>query len=182
MAKEDAKKRQEKILRDIRRAGSGEYETSWDDGGVILKQKKKVNVGRGKLAKAAGGRFELKVRRDLEEKGRIVDKWSNNIDLEENSIIPAKKKFNFFSKVMTIGTGFPDFISIKEIHEGAYSIIGVEVKMNGKLSKIEKEKCAWYLKKRVFSEIWIAKKELNGRRIIVKYDNFAEKYPKFLEQ
>ncbi|MCK5612635.1 hypothetical protein KAR91_62765, partial [Candidatus Pacearchaeota archaeon] len=112
MAKEDIKKRKEKILRDIKRAGSSEYETSWDEGGIILKQKKKVNVGRGRKAKAAGARFELKVRKDLEEKGRVVDKWSNNVDLEEEKIVSAKKKFNFFSKIMTLGTGFPDFISI----------------------------------------------------------------------
>ena len=200
MAKEDTKKRKEKILRDIKRAGSSEYETSWDEGGIILKQKKKVNVGRGRKAKAAGARFELKVRKDLEEKGRVVDKWSNNVDLEYASsastptnadapsedlksgrIVPAKRKFNFFSKVMTLGTGFPDFISIQRIRDGTYSVVGVEVKMNGTLSKIEKEKCAFYLKEKTFSEILIARMEKNGRKIVVKYDNFRERYPKFLE-
>ena len=40
---------------------------------------------RGKRSKGAGARFELKVRADLEERGWIVDKWSNNVDLEEDS-------------------------------------------------------------------------------------------------
>ena len=77
---------------------------------------------------------------------------------------------------MTIGTGFPDFISIKHIHDGLYSVIGVEVKTNGILSKTEKEKCAWYLKNEIFSEIWIAKAFKNGKKIEVGYDNFSEKY------
>ena len=46
--------------------------------------------------------------------------------------------------------------------------------MNGALSKEEKEKCAWYLQKGVFSEIWIAKKgEKKGE---IKYEDFKEKY------
>jgi|GEM_PF-347455 len=38
----------------------------------------------GKASRAAGGRFELKVRADLESKGWIVDKWSNNVEFEED--------------------------------------------------------------------------------------------------
>ncbi len=164
----------EEIMKRIQEAGDPDnYETSWSDEGVP-KSKKKVNVKKGKNSKARGGRFELKVRKDLEEKGKIVDKWSNNVDLEENKVIPAKRKFNPFSKVMTIGTGFPDFISIKQIHEGAYSVIGVEVKINGTLSKIEKEKCAWYLQKGIFSEIWIAK--AGDTRGSIEYVDFVERY------
>ncbi len=40
----------------------------------------KKNSIRGKKSRAAGGRFELKVRKDLESKGWIVDKWSNNVE------------------------------------------------------------------------------------------------------
>ncbi len=79
---------------------------------------------------------------------------------------------------MVIGTGFPDFISIKRIYEGVYSVIGVEVKMNGILSKIEKEKCAFYLQKGIFSAIWIAKANKEGRKVEIEYDDFQEKYGK----
>lgn len=170
------KESKEKIMEMIEKAGSEEYETSWNKDGKFSTSKKKSNVSRGRKSRAAGSRFELKVRRDLEEKGRVVDKWNNNVDLVEGKIIIAKKKFNPFLKFTTIGTGFPDFISIKQIHEGAHSVIGVEVKMNGVLSKEEKEKCAWYLQKGIFSEIWIAKAVKNGRRIDVEYIDFRERY------
>jgi len=171
------KENKEKIMEMIQKAGDPDnYETSWDEGGVIHKIKKKTEVKKGKNSRAAGSRFELKVRKDLESKGRIVDKWNNNVDLDEGKVIIAKKKFNPFSKVITIGTGFPDFISIKQIHEGAHSVIGVEVKMNGVLSKIEKEKCRWYLQNKVFSQIWIAKAVRKGRKIEIEYEDFLEKY------
>ncbi|MCK5043624.1 hypothetical protein KAR52_01315 [Candidatus Pacearchaeota archaeon] len=169
------KENKEKIMEMIRKAGSEKYETEWDEKG-IPKYKKKSEIKKGGKSRAAGSRFELKVRKDLESKGRIVDKWANNVDLEEGKVIIAKRKYNPFMKVMTIGTGFPDFISIKHIYEEAYSVIGVEVKMNGILSKIEKEKCAWYLQNKIFSQIWIAKK--GEKRGEIMYDDFAEKYGK----
>ncbi len=169
------KENQREIDKRIREAGdSDNYVTEWKEG--VPKSKKKSEVKKGKISKARGARFELKVRKDLESKGRFVDKWSNNIDLEENKIIPAKRKYNPFSKVMAIGTGFPDFISFKEGSSGFYSVIGVEVKVNGILSKIEKEKCRWYLQNRVFTEIWIARTKRNGRKIEVEYVDFREKY------
>jgi len=169
------KEHKEEIMKRIEEAGNPDnYETSWEEG--VPKSKKKSEIKKGKSSKARGARFELKVRRDLEDKGRVVDKWTNNIDLEEEKIIIAKRKYNPFSKVMVIGTGFPDFISIKQIHKGAYSVIGVEAKMNGILSKIEKEKCAWYLQKEIFSQIWIAKAVRKGRKIEIEYDDFSEKY------
>jgi len=168
------KENKEKIMEMIKKAGSEEYETSWDRG--IPKSKKKSEIKKGKSSKARGTKFELKVRRDLEDKGRIVDKWSNNVDLELGKIIIAKRKYNPFKKMLVVGTGFPDFISIKHVHEGLYSVIGVEVKMNGILSKIEKEKCAWYLQKGIFSQIWIAKAVRKGRKIEVEYIDFEEKY------
>ena len=171
------KKHKEKIMEMIRKAGNEEYETDWgDDGGKISLSKKKSEVKKGRSSKARGARFELKVRKDLEDKGRVVDKWTNNIDLDEGKVIIAKRKYNPFKKMLVVGTGFPDFISIKHVHEGLYSVIGVEVKMNGILSKIEKEKCAWYLKNRIFSQIWIAKK--GEKRGQIEYDDFAEKYGK----
>jgi len=171
------KENKEKIMEIIRKAGSEEYETSWDENGVP-KSKKKSEIKKGKISRARGARFELQVRKDLEDKGRIVDKWSNNVDLEIDKLVQAKRKYNPFKKMLVVGTGFPDFISIKQIHEGAYSVIGVEVKINGILSKIEKEKCAWYLKNKIFSQIWIAKAVRKGRKIEVEYDNFLEKYGK----
>ena len=172
------KENKEKIMEMIRKAGSEEYETSWNKAGVFSTSKKKSEIKKGKNSRARGARFELKVREDLENKGRVIDKWSNNVDLEIGKIIIAKRKYNPFSKVMTIGTGFPDFISIKQIYKGVYSVIGVEVKMNGILSKTEKEKCAWYLEKGIFSHIWIAKAVRKGRKIEIEYDDFIEKYNK----
>ena len=96
----------------------------------------------GKASRAAGGRFELKVRKDLEDKGWIVSKWMNNVELlipkeasdwantEENGtlgtsleeinkrpklmkLIPARHKFRGPGIPMAIGTGFPDFIAFK---------------------------------------------------------------------
>ena len=78
--------------------------------------------------------------------------------------------------MLVVGTGFPDFISTKHVTGEMYSVIGVEVKMNGILSKIEKEKCAWYLKNKVFSQIWIARK--GEKRGLIVYDDFLEKYGK----
>ena len=165
----DSKK---EIMRRIEEAGDPEnYETSWDEKGIpSSKSKSKVKMGR--VSRAAGARFELKVRKDLEGKGRIVDKWSNNVDLKLGKVVPAKRKFNPFAKVLTIGVGFPDFVSIKRISEGIYSVTGVEVKVNGTLSKEEKEKCAWYLKEGIFSEIWIAKSVREGRKIGIEYIDF----------
>ncbi len=170
------KENKEKIMEKIRKAGDpNNYETSWNEKGMPV-SKEKVKIKQGKSSKARGARFELKVRRDLESKGRVVDKWNNNVDLDEWKLIIAKRKYNPFSRVMTIGTGFPDFISIKQIHEGAHSVIGVEVKINGILSKEEKEKCAFYLQKGIFSQIWIAKAVRKGRKIEIEYDDFLEKH------
>ena len=146
------KEHKEKIMEMIEKAGSEEYETSWDERGMGI-SRKKSEIKRGKGSRAKGARFELKVRRDLEKKGRIVDKWTNNVEFEKDvdgkiipstgKIIPAKRKYNPFKKVMVIGTGFPDFISIKHVHDELYSVIGVEAKMNRILSKEEKTKCRW---------------------------------------
>ena len=164
----------------LMKSGSNEYETSFDEVSGFHKLKKKSNVKKGRISRAAGSRFELKVRADLESMGRIVDKWTNNFDLEEKKVVAAKRKYNPFKKVLVIGTGFPDFISIKQIDNGAHSIIGVEVKMNGTLSKIEKEKCAGYLKKGIFSNIWIAKK--GEKRGAIDYIDFKEQYGKKFSQ
>jgi len=174
------KENKDKILEMKREAISSEYETEWDDKGVP-KSKKKSKISMGRKSRAAGSRFELKVRKDLESKERIVDKWTNNVDLEENKIVPVKRRFlrkpfgpTFYMGISTIGTGFPDFITIKQAERDLHSVIGVEVKMSGVLSKIEKEKCAWYLKEGIFSSIWIAKK--GEKKGTIDYIDFKEKY------
>lgn len=170
------KENNEVIMQRIKEAGDSEnYETTWDENG-IPQSKKRSEIKKGKSSRARGARFELRVRKDLEDSGSIVDKWTNNVDLENNKIIPAKRKFNPFSRVMSIGTGFPDFISIKKISEESYRVVGVEVKVNGILSKEEKEKCRWYLGRGIFSRIWIAKQ--GEKRGEILYEDFAEKYNK----
>jgi len=148
-----------------------EYKASVDERGNLV-LKKKSEIKKGKKSRASGANFELKVRRDLESKGWIVDKWTNNVNLEKQEIEPAKRKFNPFSKVMTIGTGFPDFIAF-QLLDKLYKIIGVEVKKNGILDKEEKEKCKWYLDKGIFSEIWIVRD--SGE---IAYEDFKERYGK----
>jgi len=173
---EISKEHKKEILKRIEEAGDSEnYEPFWDEKG-IPKSKRKSEIKKGRTARAKGAGFELKARRDLESKGRIVDKWSNNVDLKQGKLVAAKRKYNPFKKMLVVGTGFPDFISFKQMHKGAYSIIGVEVKTNGVLSKEEKEKCVWYLKNEIFSSIWIAKR--GEKRGEILYDDFKEKYGK----
>lgn len=153
-----------------------EYKAVVQDDGTV-KLKKKVNIERGSSSKSAGNAFELRVRKDLEEKGWIVDKWSNNLDLETGTIHPCKRTFRRFGLgkgVMTIGTGFPDFIAFQLLTDGRYKVIGVEVKMNGKLNRTEKQKCAWYLDKKIFSEILVANKVKEKNRVKVRYIDFSE--------
>lgn len=169
------KEKKEKIMDIERKAVSEEYETSWD-GKSAPRFKKKSEMRKGKKSRGQGLRFEVKVRKNLEDKERIVSKWNNNVDLEKRKLVPAKRKFNPFNRALTLGTGFPDFISIKHVHSELYSVIGVEVKMNGILSKEEKEKCKWLLENKIFSKILIAKKSKERGKII--YTDFAEKYNK----
>lgn len=180
LKKGEKKELQKAYMTKVLQAGSSEYVTEWDAEGKIGKQKEKKKIKSGRKSRARGARFELRVRKDLVEKNWIIDKWSNNVDLEIGELCPAKRKFNPFSKVMTIGTGFPDFLCFQLIDEGKYNVIGVECKVNGILSKIEKEKCVWLLKNKVFNDIWVAKKTKDGRCIKVKYINFKEKWGKLL--
>jgi len=140
--------------------------------------KKKIsNSLRGKKSRAAGRRFEAKVRADLEEKGWIIDKWTNTINYDKDKIVPAKRKYNPYLRALSIGNGFPDFICFKNLKKG-YEIIGVEVKRNGYLDKKEKEMCRWYLDKKIFPKILIAKPIREGRKIKIEYNDFEEKYGK----
>jgi len=180
-----------KIMGEIRKAGSEEYETSWDEKGCPV-SKKKSEIKKGRTSRAKGARFELKVREEMESRGWIIDKWSNNVDLNEGKLVKAKRKYNPFKKMLVVGTGFPDFIAFKRIGTNC-EVIGVEVKTNGILSKEEKAKCKWLLDNNIFSEVLIAKqgapkgvprdipkeKSTRGKkRGQIDYVNFAEKYNK----
>ena len=91
----------------------------------------------GKKNREAGARFERKVRLYSETEGWIVDKFTNNIDLEKKKIIPAKSN-RFLMRTM----GFPDFVMWKAdlSTEKSYKLQFIECKVNGTLSKIEKQK------------------------------------------
>lgn len=162
----------------------------------------------GRLNKQTGARWEIKVRDDLIKKKWNVSKFQSNVELPhlrngilphlvkdaksvevQGKLIPAKRKFNPFSKAMMISSGFPDFICWKNvIFEGINErtgkkeyapfseVIGVEAKSNGYLTKEEKYKCEWLLKNNIFSKIFIAKKKKEGRKVIPEYIDFREKY------
>ncbi len=140
-----------------------------------MAKKKNSKSKQGKLNRAAGARFELKVREAMEADAWIIDKWTNNVDLGEGKLVKAKRKYNPFMKVLIIGTGFPDFIGFKRTKK-KYDIIGIEVKRKGYLDKTEKEKCKWLLDNNIFSRILIAKPIRKGRKIEIEYDDFKEKY------
>ncbi len=157
-----------------------------------IKPEKMINKKiQGKKNRESGRRFELKVRKDLEDKGWIVSKWMNNIsELKQDKpssetngyrkLIPAKHKFRGKGIPMAIGTGFPDFIAFRDFaipmcagYEDCKEVIGVEAKSNGYLSKEEKEKCKWLLDNNIFSKILIAKKGKKRGEII--YEEFKWK-------
>jgi len=143
---------------------------------------KKIDyVKQGKKNRAAGQRFEKKVREDLIKNGWIVSKWQNNV--KEGKLVSAKP-----GRFRMMQTGFPDFIIFK-IREG-YSyydedgnvidenlhhtkdkiIIGVEVKSGKYLDKEEKEKCRWLLLNKVFGQILIASKNKIERGKIIYHE------------
>lgn len=132
-----------------------------------MKSEKKVKMG--KSSRARGKAFELKVRKHLESQGWIVVRWDKNVEFNPGEIagvkvsfprlINSKPKFNPFThSLMMNSSGFPDFICFKSFDglwkgDWAYTIIGVECKTNGKLDKIEKEKCQWLLRNKIFNKI-----------------------------
>jgi hypothetical protein len=110
-------------------------------------------IKQGKANRAAGKRFELKVREDLEKNGWIVFRNSNDVEelISKNPLEweggcafkQAKSKWNPFTKrPMMTQAGFPDFICIRKRATG-FEVQFVECKINGKLDKIEKEKIKW---------------------------------------
>jgi len=114
----------------------------------------------GKRNRRKGMQFELLVRKDLESKGWIVSKWQNNVELEIQTkspdieieekekesivkiteysrvvgkLIPSKRKFNPFSKALSLGTGFPDFIAYRWVWNLNFSELMMAVSKNGKI-------------------------------------------------
>lgn len=85
----------------------------------------------GKRNLRRGREFENRVRKELEGKGFIVARWTNNIDLNLKKFIQAKQ-----GKFRKVSTGFPDFIVIN----GSNSFYFVECKRKGYLDREEKEK------------------------------------------
>ena len=131
---------------------------------------------RGKKSRAAGARFETKVRAHLEEIGWTVCKWMNTVDYEKNSLAPAKRKFNPFFKVLGMGVGFPDFVCFKRRakNKDSFEVIGLEVKANGYIDQKEKGMCLWLIEHKIFSRILIAKK--GKKRGEIEYIDFEKKY------
>ena len=141
-----------------------------------MAEKKEVDFSeQGRKNRQRGALFETKVREDLEEKGWIVTKWMNTVDFERDKVAPAKRKYNPFTKALSIGTGFPDLLCFKKKGED-FEVIGVEVKSNGLLDQAEKGQCVWYLEKGIIPRILIARKKKEGVRVIVQYEDFKEKY------
>ena len=77
---ERVKKEHKEII--LEKINPDTHEISWNEEGVPYKFKKKSEIKKGKKARASGSRFELQVRKDLENKGWIVDKWNNNVEFE----------------------------------------------------------------------------------------------------
>lgn len=146
----------------------------------------------GKKNRAAGKRFEIKVREDLEKQGWIVFRNSNDVEKklikkdnislgtpegaimrlepEYSKFSQAKSKWNPFTRSpMSIQSGFPDFVCIKlyiedegDKIEQFFKVQFVECKVNNQLSKEEKEKVKWIKEHLKISVIVASKGEKRG--------------------
>lgn len=125
-------------------------------------------VKQGKRNKRMGADFERRVRKDLEEKGWIVSKWQNTI--KNNKCVGASP-----GRFRMMQTGFPDYIVyglVDGIKKPYYIVHFIECKVNGYLSKAEKEKAKWYLDNNYCSKFLIAKKVKEKNRIKIEYKEF----------
>jgi len=115
----------------------------------------------GKKNRAAGKKFEVEVKEDLESKGWVLCKWANQIEFDtegNGKIVGAKPKWNPFKKsIMYSGVGFPDYLAFKKRPDKT-QIILVEAKKNGYLDKDERLKCDWLVKNNIVDEVMIARK------------------------
>lgn len=122
----------------------------------------------GKRNLEKGRRFEVKVYKDLEAKKWICARWTKNVDLKKDKLIPAKQ-----GRFRKVSTGFPDYIIFRSwanANDRLREVIGVECKSNGYLTKEEKEKARWYLENNVFPKFIIASK--GKKRGTIKYKEF----------
>ena len=162
------------MKKEIKKIDDDQYEISFDGNGKLI-YNKKSKIKKGKLSRASGARFELKVRENLEKEGWIIDKWTNNVNLKDGKLVKCKPKFNPFTKSLMMNTaGFPDFIAIKMKKGDLYEVIGIEVKRNGYLDKEEKEKCKFYVEHKIFSKILVARAKKYGRIIEIDYKEIKE--------
>ena len=140
-------------------------------------KKSKEKSERGKKSRISGQKFEAKVRQDLENLGWTVAKWTNTVDYDKEEkkgkVVAAKRKYNPFLKVLSVGTGFPDFICFRRQEQG-FDVIGLEVKGNGYLDQVEKGMCIWLLENKIFSRILIARKSKEKGKI--EYIDFDVRY------
>jgi len=153
----------------------------------------------GKRNKRNGLLFEKRVKDDLKKEGWKVSKWNNNVEFKKDTIPQKNSPYDEEilvgecstskpSKFRLMQTGFPDFIAYKQVRvEGKsltvgrfggpaklYEIIFVECKTKGYLSKEEKDKAVWYLKKSYCSKFFVAKKTKQGRSVVVEYKEVTE--------
>jgi hypothetical protein len=125
----------------------------------------------GKRNRAAGSAWERKVREYLNIDGWCVSKFQSNVDIAERKLIPAKS-----NRFLARSTGFPDFICWKRNDKLCYDVIGVECKINGYISKEERDKMFILKELGVFSKIFIARKcKKNAKTIFPMYTEFETK-------
>lgn len=151
----------------------------------------KTKAKQGKANRAAGKRFELKVRADLESEGWIVFRNSNDVEFnnlqstskeieiwkakDDNSLLgrfkQAKSKWNPFTRcVMTMQSGFPDFLCVNPnvpMKPNNFNCMFVECKTNGYLDKTEKIKVRW-IQEHIGIKCFIASK--GEKRGEIKYE------------
>ncbi len=124
----------------------------------------------GRANRLKGARFELKVRKHLESKGWVVDRWSNNVEFKSHPQTMESQEIGTWGELIkaksfmgkTRSNGFPDFIAFRTdmdiIKEPFTQVNGVEVKINGYMDKVEKEKAQWLLKNKIFGKFFVASK------------------------
>lgn len=124
-----------------------------------------------------GARFEVEVWRDMQKKDVVCTKWHNNVDLENDALVITRP-----GPFKRTSTGFPDYLAYhKEINKpnSTDSVFGIECKCSGTLDKIEKLKCKWLLENSIFKYILIAERLKVKNKVVIKYTNFVDKYPKY---
>ena len=131
----------------------------------------------GKNNRAAGKRFELKVRYDLESKGWIV--FRNSMDIKDNQFKQTTGHWNPYTKsIMMNSSGFPDFVCARLVPKEriprliqypTWHVKFVECKggdANHKyLTKEEKEKVEW-IKDKLKIPVFVANKGIKRGEIV----------------